>query len=117
MKDCRMRNLLITICAIVASAVLPSMAHSQGLPTRVVAVRQTVTASAVALPYNNLVNGIVICANPTNSANVEIGGSTVTVATGDILTPGWCRSLAVANSNLVYIIGANATDGITGSGN
>ena len=71
-----------------------------------------VTGTAVQLPSNRLTNGFIIPAKSTNSANITIGGSSVTntvdgTGNGYILAAGASMSMAQHNTNLVYINGTS----------
>lgn len=80
-----------------------------------------VTATAVQLPSNILVNGVIITAKSTNSANILIGSANTVTRTedgtgnGTILEPGASLSFAVTNTNTLYINGA-ANDIVSFSG-
>ena len=63
------------------------------------------TASSIAMT-----NGVIIQALSTNTASVFISGSGVTTANGFELTAGSSLTISPSNINLVYVIGANATD-------
>jgi hypothetical protein len=82
-----------------------------------ISFQQLTTTSAAPLPANTLGIGIVVKALATNVAKVCIGGSTVTLTTGYCLYAGEAISYSVANSNLIYIVGANGTDAIQATGN
>lgn len=74
-------------------------------------IKIAVTNTAVQLPSNVLVNGIVIKAKTTNAvAGAFIGGAGVTTTddgtgTGYKIVPGEAMSFAVPNSNTIYING------------
>lgn len=74
-------------------------------------IKIAVTNTAVQLPSNVLVNGIVIKAKSTNNAaGAFIGGAGVTTTddgtgTGYKIVPGEAMSFAVPNSNTIYING------------
>lgn len=79
--------------------------------------QQTTTLTAVALPWQALINGIVLTAKPSNTGTVYIGPVGVTSATGYPLVPGQSISYAVTNLSAIYIIGTNTTDVIAFTGN
>ncbi len=71
-----------------------------------------ITATAVQLPSNVLLNGVIITALSTNAASIEIGTSGVTNTTdgtgnGYILAAGTSISFAVTNTNVLYINGTS----------
>jgi hypothetical protein len=74
-------------------------------------IKIAVTNTAVALPSNVLVNGIVIKAKSTNAvAGAFIGGAGVTTTddgtgNGYKIVPGEAMSFAVPNSNAIYVNG------------
>ena len=71
----------------------------------VLANQQAVTASAVALATNASKN-ICVKALAGNTANVYIGPTGITTATGMELAPGDSYCGPVANTNLLYVIAA-----------
>jgi hypothetical protein len=74
-------------------------------------IKIAVTNTAVQLPSNTLVNGIVIKAKSTNAvAGAFIGGADVTTTddgtgNGYKIVPGEAMSFAVPNSNAIYVNG------------
>lgn len=74
-------------------------------------IKIAVTGTAVQLPSNTLVNGIVIKAKSTNNAaGAFIGGSGVTITddgtgNGYKIVAGEAMSFAVPNSNALYVNG------------
>ena len=95
-----------------ASAPLPTN------PASIYSAQQTVTTSAVALAAQALSNGLVITADPTNSAIIYIGASGETTTTGYKLQPGASISYGVTNASAVYILSAaSTTDKISVTGN
>ena len=87
------------------------------LTTGPTSFQQTTTTSAVALATNSYKLGIVITALTTNGGTVYVGGSGVTTGTGYALVAGQSISYAVNNSNLVYILGSDATQVVAVTGN
>lgn len=85
-------------------------------PTTVYSAQQTVTASAVALAAQALVNGIVVKAKSTNAGTVYVGPSGVTTGTGYPLLAGEAISFGVTNASAVFIIGT-ASDVVYVAGN
>jgi hypothetical protein len=90
--------------------------------TTIYSAVQTTTLSAVALPSQALVNGIVLTANPANTGTIYIGPAGVTTSAtpateGYPLAPGQSISYAVQNLNAIYMIGSNATDVLNFTGN
>lgn len=86
-------------------------------PTTIASGQQTATASAVALPAQALVNGVVLKSLSTNTGTVYVGPSGVTAATGYPLGPGEAISYAVTDRSAVFIIGSNITDIVAFTGN
>lgn len=93
-----------------------SAANPNANPATVYAAQQTVTASAVALVAQSLVNGIVIKAKSTNVGTTYVGASGVTVGTGYPLAAGEAISFGVTNASAIYIIGT-ASDVVCVAGN
>lgn len=93
-----------------------SAANPNANPATVYAAQQTVTASAVALVAQPLVNGIVIKAKGTNVGTTYVGASGVTAGTGYPLAAGEAISFGVTNASAVYIIGT-ASDVVCVAGN
>lgn len=90
----------------------PSIPTTTPLAAPVVGqIKIAVTNTAVALPSNVLVNGIVIKAKSTNNAaGAFIGGAGVTTTddgtgNGYKIVPGEAMSFAVPNSNAIYVNG------------
>ena len=84
-----------------------------GTPSATINIGQTtsaVTATQLTASSIAMTNGIVIQALSTNTASVYIGNSSVTTANGFELTAGSSLTISPSNINLVYVIGANATD-------
>lgn len=80
-----------------------------------------VTNTAVQLATNTLTRGVAIKANPTNTAAITIGASSVTATAdgtgnGFILKPGDAATFTVSNSNVLWINGT-ANDYISFEGN
>lgn len=72
--------------------------------------QQVVTASAVALTTQALINGVTIKAKSTNAGSVFVGGSGVTTTNdgtgnGLALLPGEAISYPVSTTAGIYIIG------------
>ena len=86
-----------------------------GTPSATININQTtsaVTATQLTASSIAMTNGVVIQALSTNTASVFIGNSSVTTANGFELTAGSSLTISPSNINLVYVIGANATDKI-----
>lgn len=106
---------------ILSSCQIPAFAQSI---TTVVSgqVVIAVTGTAVPLPFNNLVNGVIIKAKGTNNAACgTVGPSTVTntydgTGNGYGLCAGEASSFAVPNTNRVWVNGT-AGDIFTFEGN
>ena len=84
-----------------------------GTPSATINIGQTtsaVTATQLTASSIAMTNGVVIQALSTNTASVFIGNSGVTTANGFELTAGSSLTISPSNINLVYVIGANATD-------
>ncbi len=96
----------------------PSGRATQGASGQAaVALRQTSTTSAVALPSNALSNGVIVKALSTNSGTAYIGPAGVTTSNGYPLAAGEAISYGVANTNQLYLIGSDATQIIAVTGN
>lgn len=80
-------------------------------PASIVPFQYKVTAAAVQMAANALVNGITIKAKTgNNAAGVFIGGAGVTTTNdgtgnGFVLYPGDTLSLAISNTNVLFVIG------------
>lgn len=77
-------------------------------PATVYAGQQAVTASALALPSQALVNGLVVTSSPINTAVVFVGATGVNTAndgsgTGYPLSPGQSISFGVTNANAIFV--------------
>lgn len=87
-------------------------AFAQLPPTPVTGqVKIASTGTAVRIPYNNLLNGVIVKALATNNVacgTVGYSGVTNTVdgtGNGYIICPGEASSFAVPNSNSLYVNG------------
>ena len=100
----------VTSTATAPTTTIPSTA------TAIYSGQQTVTISAVALPSQALVNGIVITAPSGNTGTVYVGPAGVTTGNGYKLAPGSSISYAVTNVSAIYIIGT-AADTVSFTGN
>lgn len=81
-----------------------------GVSATLYADQQVVTASAVALPAQALVNGLSVRAKSSNLGAVWVGAAGVTATddgtgNGFSLLPGAAISLPVSNASSVFIIG------------
>lgn len=79
-----------------------------------------VTGTAVNLPDNKLSNGVILTAKSTNSGNILVGMSNVSVTedgsgNGYILEPGNSVSYGVTNTNTIWVNGS-ASDVVSWSG-
>lgn len=83
----------------------------------VVSFQQITTTSAVALQSHAYSNGVVLKAASDNAGFVYVGGVGVTTSTGYPLAAGEPISYGVANSNQVYIVGADALQVVKVTGN
>jgi len=98
------------------------VANPNANPATIYTDQQAVTASAVALTAQALVNGIVITAKSTNTGNVFIGFDNTVTTTDDgsgkgyRLLPGQSISFGVTNASAIFIIGT-ASDVIYVAGN
>ncbi len=68
------------------------------------------TGTAVQLPSNAILNGVLIYAKSTNTSFIILGGSSVTnivdgTGNGHLLDPGATTSAAVSNTDALYING------------
>ena len=93
-----------------ASAVPVWIASAPASSFAVVTGQQATTAAAVQLASNKVAHQVTLTARAGNAATLAIGGAGVTLATGYPLAPGASVTLSVANTNLLYLIGANTTD-------
>jgi hypothetical protein len=87
-----------------------TVANTGGVVSSVYADQQVVTASAVALTAQALINGLTLRAKATNTGTVFVGPAGVNATdtgsgNGFALVPGAAVSLAVNNASLVFIIG------------
>jgi hypothetical protein len=80
--------------------------------------QKTSTGTAVAISGSSqpLTNGVIVQALSTNMGLVYIGGSGVTSSTGFQLQPGQATSIAINNTNAVYVIAISSGDGICYAG-
>ena len=81
-----------------------------GVSSSLYADQQVITAAAVALASQALINGVVIRTKSSNVGSVFVGGSTVTATddgsgNGFALPPNATLSLPVGNASAVYVIG------------
>ena len=107
---------VLSVQGVTGGVALPVSATASN-PSSIYSHRQTTTTSAVALPSQALVNGIVITANAANAGTVYVGPSGVTSSTGYPLAAGQSISYAVADLSSIYIIGTNTTDVVAFTGN
>lgn len=88
-----------------------SAANPNANPAALYTDQQAVTASAVALTAQVLVNGLVLKAKSTNAGKVFVGGSNTVTTTDDGSGAGWALaagesvSIPVTNTSAVFIIG------------
>lgn len=86
-------------------------ANPNANPASLYTDQQAVTASAVALTAQVLVNGFVLKAKSTNAGKVFVGGSNAVTTTDDGSGAGWALaagesvSIPVTNASAVFIIG------------
>jgi hypothetical protein len=83
------------------------------LPSTIRNNQQTVTTSAVALPSGALTQGVILEALSTNTISIFVGGVGVTTSTGTELQPGASTSVAVNNTNVIFVICATGSPVIT----
>ncbi len=76
-------------------------------PSAFVNGQTTTTGSAVQFAANTLTVGVIVQALSTNAASIYIGGATVSSSNGMELQPGQATSVAVSNTNTLYITGTN----------
>jgi hypothetical protein len=86
-----------------------AVASAAELPSTIQNGQQTVTTSAVALPTGALTQGVILESLSTNTVSIFIGASGVTTSTGIELLPGASTSVAVNNTNLIYVICASTS--------
>lgn len=87
-----------------------SVSTPGGVAASLYADQQVVTASAVALTAQALINGLAIRAKASNVGSVFVGGANVTATddgtgNGFALPPNATLSLPVGNASAVFIIG------------
>lgn len=92
------------------SGLISVIVPGSGGATAPYADQQVVTASAVALTTQALVNGVTIRAKTTNTGGVFVGGSGVTTTddgtgNGFKLLPGESISYSISTTAGIYIIG------------
>ena len=85
---------------------------SSSLPTAIINGQATVGTSAAALANNVLTQGVIVQALSTNSVSIYVGNSNVTTSTGFELQPGQATSIAINNTNLIYVISGSASQGL-----
>lgn len=104
-------NLLTPISPIIEKGkLIRGGSGSSSPPSSFVTGQITVAATATQLAANELRNGVILTARDSNTGNVMVGLSGVnTTQTGSgngyILEPGGSVSVAVSNSNRIYVIG------------
>lgn len=97
-----------------ANAIPVWMAPNPSAPAQPFVGSQLVTAAAVRLPSQAVVQRVTLSAPTTNIAPIELGASGVSVSTGFALNPGQQVTLPYSgNLSSLYIIGANTVDKIT----
>lgn len=105
-----------------AIAAIAKNSSTSTYPNPPVSFYQVTTTSAVALPSHALYNGLVCTAAAANTGTVYVGGSTVTAGTGTVATAGYplkagnSISYGTSNSNLVYIVGSDSSEGLNCTG-
>ena len=90
-------------------AVVPSRKHFGQVVVGVGFPRQLIVES------RELLAGVAVKANPTNTSNVYVGGANVNAAggasgTGWVLAPGDEHFFVVSDLSLLWVIGTTATD-------
>lgn len=68
--------------------------------------------TAVQLPNEVLINGLIVQALAANVGKVYIGASGVTSGTGFELQAGQAASAGIQNANSMWVVGANIGDGV-----
>lgn len=68
----------------------------------IVAGVQACTTTATALPSGSLFNGIVLTADPANTATIYVGGPNVTTPTGYPLVAGQSISYGSTSLSMIY---------------
>lgn len=95
-------------------AIITEIDTSAGsLPGTIRNGQQTVTTGAVALPGGALTQGVVLESLSTNAVSIFVGSTAVTTSTGTELTPGSSISVAVNNTNVIYVICVSGSPVIT----
>jgi hypothetical protein len=98
-----------------------SSARAQVSSTSPVSFRQTVSTTAAPLASVVFNIGFVVTALATNTADICIGGASVTTSLNNYCigpTSGiFSAAFAIKNSALVYIIGSNTSDVVQVTGN
>lgn len=70
----------------------------------------TTAGTAVQLATNALVNGVIVQALSANTSSIFVGTSTVSSTNGFELQPGQATSVAVSNTNAVWIVSVTNGD-------
>ena len=76
----------------------------------------TIASPNVAVPLLSSAQGclqIIISALPNNVGTVYLGGSAVTTGTGVQLVPTQSITISIADISKLYLVGANASDGVS----
>lgn len=81
--------------------------------TALTASQQTTTVAAVRMASFPVTAQVTLHASKANAADVALGPVGVTLATGFLLSPGEFVTLPIQNVNLLYLIGANASDKVS----
>jgi hypothetical protein len=71
-----------------------------------------VASTAVQLPNEVLINGLVVQALAGNVGKVYVGASGVTSGTGFELQAGQAASAGIVNANTMWVVGPNVGDGV-----
>jgi len=79
-------------------------------PLSILTGQVTVTTTATALPSHTIVRSITITATASNTGKIYVGASDVTTSTGYALAAGNSVTIAVQNTNVIYILGQNTSD-------
>jgi hypothetical protein len=96
----------LAFAGMLALACLPALAPAARAQSAnpIVAGAQTCTATAAALPGGALANGVVLTADPSNTATIYVGGQGVTTSTGYPLVAGQSISYGSTALSMIYLI-------------
>ena len=95
----------LALAGLLALALAPAARAQSANP--IIAGAQTCTATATALPSGALANGIVLTADPSNTATIYVGGPAVTTTgatQGYPLVAGQSISYGSTALSMIYLV-------------